>query len=260
MINLHAILKSIRAPKNVDPLPSLSANLRLYCIGDIHGRLDLLRQLHDTIRKDAEGFQGRLISVYLGDYIDRGPDSKAVIDCLLSSPLPRFECRFLLGNHEQILLEFLLTRDAPNAALWLTFGGLSTLASYGVSVNGIPHPGQISEIRQTLQQKLPASHLHFLQHLQPCFEIDDYYFVHAGIRPGVKLKHQQLEDQLWIREPFLSHRRYHGKMIIHGHTVTPTPDIQTNRIGIDTGAYSSNHLTCLVLEEEQQRFLSTLPA
>lgn len=259
MINLRAKLRSLRNPSHANIHPALSADKRLYCIGDIHGRLDLLQQLHDKIIQDAAPFQGRIIIVYLGDYIDRGPESKAVIDYLLSRPFPRFECHFLMGNHEQVLLEFLLSANTPNAMLWINFGGLSTLASYGVTVNGIPHASQLAEIRQTLQQKIPQSHIHFLQQLKPCFEIDDYYFVHAGIRPGVKLKQQQLEDQLWIRAPFLNHRRHHDKMIVHGHTVTETPDIQANRIGIDTGAYSSNILTCLVLEEQQQRFLSTSP-
>lgn len=259
MINLRATLKSLRKLRHAKTTPTLSAGQRLYCIGDIHGRYDLLLQLHEKTRQDSAQFQGRVIVVYLGDYIDRGPDSKAVIDYLLASPLPSFECHYLMGNHEQVLLEFLLTPDAPHTELWLNFGGLSTLASYGVALNGIPHSGQIPDLRQAMQQKLPSSHLSFLQQLQPYFEIDDYYFVHAGIRPGVKLKQQQIEDQLWIRTPFLNHRRYHGKMIVHGHTITETPDIQSNRIGIDTGAYSSNTLTCLVLEEQQIRFLSTSP-
>ena len=235
--------------------PGLSAGRRIYCIGDIHGRYDLLQQLHQAIIADVKAYQHAVSIVYIGDYIDRGPHSKQIIDYLLSDPLPNFESIFLLGNHEQVLLDFL--HNPENAGTWFNFGGLSTLASYDVKFSGIPQPKQLHDLRLAFQEKIPASHLQFFQQLLPYYEKDGYYFVHAGIRPGIKLKHQRLEDMLWIRDKFLDNQRFHGKVIVHGHSVSDTPVIRPNRIGVDTGAYSSDILSCVVLEGEQQRFLST---
>ncbi|MCK5872975.1 MAG: serine/threonine protein phosphatase [Methylococcales bacterium] len=235
--------------------PGLLPGQRIYCIGDIHGRYDLLQQLHDLILLDASNYHDSVSAVYIGDYIDRGPQSKQVVDYLLSNPLLDFNSIFLQGNHEQVLLEFL--HDPNSATAWFSFGGLSTLISYNIKITGIPSPQQLSSLQIELRENIPNTHIKFFQQLLPYYEKDGYYFVHAGVKPGVQLKKQRLEDMLWIRDKFLNSQRFHGKVIVHGHSITDAPDIHTNRIGIDTGAYDSNILTCLVLENDEKRFLST---
>ena len=231
------------------PTPvGLPENHRLYCIGDIHGRLDLLLETHAKIVQDATTYKGTKTLVYLGDYIDRGPNSKQVIDCLLDKPIDDFKSVYLLGNHEQVLLQFMLSSDLSIAHDWFKFGGLSTLVSYGVEVRGIPTSKDIGRLRNELFEKMPTPHLDFFKRLSLSYETEGYFFVHAGIKPKVKLPQQQPEDMLWIRDEFLTSRLSHGKVIVHGHTVTPTPEILTNRIGLDTGAYSSGKLTCAVFE------------
>ena len=218
---------------------SLPDNHRLYCIGDIHGRLDLLKTVHQKIANDVMDFDGVKILVYVGDYIDRGMESKGTLDYLLEDPLSDFKKVFLLGNHEQVMLQFLLNHDPAIALDWFKFGGLATLISYGVE----------------LEQKLPAAHLGFLQNLSLSYELGDYFFAHAGIKPKVKLHLQRPEDLLWIREEFLNSPLFHGKVIVHGHTVTAEPECFPNRIGIDTGAYSSGKLSCVVFEKTSYKFL-----
>ena len=230
-------------------------NHRLYCIGDIHGRLDLLQEVHQKIAIDAADFNGIKILVYLGDYIDRGMHSRQVIDCLLENNFPDFGKVFLLGNHEQVLLQFLWGKDDAIAHEWLRFGGLSTLVSYGVKVRGIPTTKEVAGIRTQLLEKLPATHIGFFEHLAFNYEIGGYFFVHAGIKPKIKLHLQHPEDMLWIREEFLNSDVCHGKVIVHGHTVTDQPEIRHNRIGMDTGAYLSGRLTCAVFEGNSCRFL-----
>ena len=235
--------------------PCLPDNHRLYCIGDIHGRLDLLRTVHQKIADDVIGFDGHKTIVYLGDYIDRGMESKETLEFLLTDHFPDFKKVFLLGNHEQVLLQFVLNNDTSIANTWFQFGGLSTLISYGVGIRGIPTLKEIPRIHADLIEKLPATHLTFLQNLTLSYELGDYFFVHAGVKPKVKLNDQQAEDLLWIREEFLNSSLFHGKMIIHGHTVTAEPVCLPNRMGIDTGAYGTGRLTCAVFEETHFKFL-----
>lgn len=242
---LKKILNSRQAESGIIGLPN---NHRLYCVGDIHGRLDLLQEVHQKIECDALNFDGAKILVYLGDYIDRGMHSKQVIDCLLENIFFDFKKVFLLGNHEQVMLQFLLSKDASIAHDWFKFGGLSTLVSYGVNVRGIPTSKDLERLRVEFREKLPATHLDFFEHLVLNYEIGGYFFVHAGVRPKVKLQRQRPEDMLWIREEFLNSDVFHGKVIIHGHSVTEEPEIHHNRIGMDTGAYSSGRLTCAVFE------------
>ena len=235
----------------------LPRGIRIYAIGDIHGRADLLTSLLDEIRRDAgrnPGYTDYLI--YLGDYVDRGLQSRQVLDLVSAPPPPGFGTIHLRGNHEQAMLDFL--EDETAGANWLHFGGVQTLFSYDIH---LPERGVdamvLAEARRRLAAALPPAHLSFLTHLRYAMAIGGYFFVHAGIRPGVPLDRQAPEDMLWIREEFLSSRVDHGKIVVHGHTITDEPDIRPNRIGIDTGAYASGHLTCLVLEEDRQRFLST---
>ena len=235
--------------------PEIPADRRLYCIGDIHGRLDLLRDLHSMIKLDASDYDGHKIVLYLGDYIDRGEQSKEVIDYLLESPLPGFEPVYLLGNHEQTLLDFL---DQPRAAAsWLAFGGRACLASYGVEISLGSKHSEINKVCDDLRQKIPMSHLEFFQECKVIHEEGGYCFVHAGIRPHVPLSEQRNEDLLWIRDDFTGSRVMHDRVVVHGHSISEEVEFLPNRIGIDTGAYYTGVLTCLVLEGEQQRLLQT---
>jgi serine/threonine protein phosphatase 1 len=253
---LKAIFKKILNLKHSEPLPvGLPENHRLYCIGDIHGRLDLLQEVHRKIASDASDFDGVKIRVYLGDYVDRGPHSKQVIDCLLENNCPDFKAVFLLGNHEQVLLEFLRNKDPSIAHEWFRFGGLSTLASYGVTVHGAPMVKDVERLQAEFKEKMPAAHLAFFERLVLNYDIGGYFFVHAGVRPKIKLHRQRPEDMLWIREEFLNSDVFHGKVIVHGHSISDEPEIRHNRIGVDTGAYASGKLTCAVFEGVNCRFL-----
>jgi serine/threonine protein phosphatase 1 len=253
---LKTIFKKILNLKQREPLPvGLPQNHRLYCIGDIHGRLDLLQEVHRKIANDVLGFDGVKILVYLGDYVDRGLHSKQVIDCLSENTFPDFKTVFLLGNHEQVLLDFLNSKDPSIAHEWFRFGGLPTLASYGVTVRGIPTAKNLEQLRTEFREKMPAAHLAFFERLVLNYEIGGYFFVHAGIKPKIKLHRQRPEDMLWIRDEFLNSGIFHGRMIVHGHSVTNDPEIRHNRIGVDTGAYASGRLTCAVFEGVSCRFL-----
>ena len=240
-------------PQRVDAF--LPERQTVYCVGDIHGRLDLLQQLQQSILNDAAESGSHRTLIYLGDYIDRGDQSKEVIDHLLESPLAGFETIHLLGNHEQTMLDFLQHPKA--AAGWLTFGGLACLRSYGIKVNIDYKSNNISNIRDELQVKLPQSHLDFLQSCKFIHFEGSYCFVHAGLRPGVPIGEQRNEDLLWIRDDFTRSQVIHDHIVVHGHTINQEVEFLPNRIGIDTGAYQTGVLTCLVLEGKQQRLLQT---
>jgi diadenosine tetraphosphatase ApaH/serine/threonine PP2A family protein phosphatase len=246
-----------RQAKIEPPRRDAPTNTRVYAIGDIHGSLVPLRLLRDAIRAHAEAHPiERKCLIYLGDYIDRGFDSRAVIDLLIKDPLPGFEHVFLKGNHEEGMLQFLA--DGSNAPFWVAYGGIATMFSYGVKP---PDPAtdekEVLRARTELARKLPPEHLDFLTHLERYHIEGDYLFVHAGIRPGVPLEEQREEDLLWIRDEFLHSRQEFGKCVVHGHSITREPDFQPNRIGIDTGAFASGTLTCLVLEGSKQELLAT---
>ncbi len=235
--------------------PFLPSGRRLYCIGDIHGRLDLLEELHELIRADAAGFWGRAGVVYLGDYIDRGPQSKQVLDYLTEHPLVGFDVVHLLGNHEQAMLDFLANPQA--AATWLNYGGQATLVSYGVGIIQLQRSAPVELLRDELEQRMPPAHLDFLAGCRLVHIEGSYCFVHAGIRPGVALENQAAEDLLWIRDDFTRSRVNHGCIVVHGHNMTEQAEFLPNRIGIDTGAFHSGLLTALVLEGGEQRLLQT---
>jgi serine/threonine protein phosphatase 1 len=236
-------------------LPRVPGGSRIYAIGDVHGRADLLRELHQLIHEDAYERQApRNVVVYLGDYIDRGSSSAEVIDILLDEKLPGFEHVHLAGNHEDTLLRFL--SDTSIAGLWLEYGGDATLYSYGVKPP-TPHEQDLSRAQKELRENLPDRHLRFMRELKLSHCEGDWFFVHAGVKPGVPLQAQQPQDALWIRSEFLTSDVDFGKVVVHGHTVTKDPEVRRNRIGIDTGAFMSGHLTCLVLEGERWSFLQT---
>ena len=244
--------------QRVNSAAAVPHGMRLYVVGDIHGRADLLRELHDRIKADASDRPASTsaILVYLGDYIDRGYGSRDVIDMLVSDPFPDFERVFLKGNHDDALLQFL--QEPATGISWFGIGGLQTLLSYAVSVpSGVATSDRLEEVRRRLKAALPKAHLDFLSRLQLSYEAGDYFFAHAGILPNRSLARQDPEDFLWGDDAFLKFEKMHEKIIVHGHFITSEPDIRANRIGIDTGAYFSNQLTCLVLEGQGRRFLQT---
>lgn len=225
---------------------------RAYAIGDVHGRLDLLDGLLQQIEADhrARGGSATSLLIFLGDLIDRGPHSREVVERVRSGALPGFRSYALLGNHEEVLLRLL---DGEEGLLreWLGFGGVECLASYGLdggALLAMPEHSAVQKVRQVI----PAEHQSFLREMGDTFRFGDYLLVHAGIRPGIPLQDQAPVDLRWIRQPFLSDRRDHGMMIVHGHTISPMVDERPNRIGIDTGAYRHGVLTALAIEGSER--------
>ncbi|MGH6947351.1 MAG: metallophosphoesterase family protein [Kiloniellales bacterium] len=265
MSNLPSIFKPLRHLMDFGTGRGRSAvsvpeGRRYYVIGDIHGRSDLVGRLHRQILADSTAVRRnmQLIAVYLGDYVDRGPDSRGVIDLLLDNPLNGFAKVYLKGNHEDALLRFL--DDPAEGRGWLGIGGLETLLSYGVHLpqNLSPHE-ELEHVWAELRLRMPSEHLAFLGELELRHEAGGYLFVHAGVRPGRPLSQQHPHDLMWIRDDFLRSRQNHGKIVVHGHSPGERPDVQDNRIGIDTTAYATDTLTCLVLERTTRRFLATRP-
>lgn len=230
---------------------------RVYAIGDVHGRLDLLDELVDAIEADSrKGGPREQTLVLLGDYIDRGPDSAAVLDWIIDRRFETLRLVALLGNHEASMLRFL--SDIGIGPSWLYYGGRETLKSYGIHTSRHEdRPMALERLQTALRERLPRRHLELLEGLELSYVNGDYLFVHAGIRPGIPLAAQSRDDLIWIRDEFLHSARDHGKVVVHGHTIAPEPEICTNRIGIDTGAFATDRLSCVILEDEARRFLHT---
>jgi len=227
--------------------PRLPAGLRIYAVGDIHGRLDLLDQMLDRIKSDLALYPAvRPVYLFLGDYIDRGPASRATIDRLIEHG-DAHEAIFLRGNHEQIALKCLSDRGLLEK--WLRLGGWETLLSYGVACRNPTSVEQIVELQTAFHNALPQTHFRFFRALQNSFTCGDFFFAHAGVRPGIALSAQSEADLLWIRQEFLSSRSNYGKIIVHGHTPASEIEVTPNRINIDTGAFATGRLTCLVIED-----------
>ncbi len=235
------------------------SDCRLYAIGDIHGRLDLLDELLNAVAEDLAGRAPRkTFMVFLGDLIDRGPDSAGVVERLRTyAPLGLFPV-FLRGNHEEALLR-ILEGEGEILADWLKFGGDTCVASYGLDPDTLAQIDPDAAIER-MRAKIPRMHRTFLRSFGDTFRFGDYLCVHAGIRPGVPLGDQVPADLHWIREPFLTDRTDHGFVVIHGHTVVDDVDEQPNRIGIDTGAYRTGMLTALAVEDDRRWFLKTSKA
>jgi serine/threonine protein phosphatase 1 len=229
----------------------LPEGLRIYSVGDVHGCASLLEQAFTAIDEDLQGANaGTAIEVYLGDYIDRGPASRTVLDLLIER---RRKCRVvcLKGNHEAFLLDVL--NDPQKFEHWRQFGGLATLRSYGIQVADTHSTENRNNVIANLASALPVEHLNFLFGLVPCFQCGDYFFVHAGVKPGVSLAKQIESDMISIRNEFLHEHRRFEKFIVHGHTPVREPDIRNNRINIDTGAYATGRLAMLILEGDTKR-------
>jgi serine/threonine protein phosphatase 1 len=235
--------------------PPSTGGRRVYAVGDTHGHTDALRPLLGQLAADAADAGERPLLVFLGDYVDRGPDSRGVIDAILALEAQGpFEVVCLKGNHEDALLRVLVdTEFGPN---WIANWGQATLRSYGVH---LPAWGREMEetprVQAELARALPASHKAFLRRCVMSLTVGDYLFVHAGVRPGVALADQDDRDLLWIRYDFLESQADFGKVVVHGHTPSDRPELKANRIGIDTGVYFSGVLTAVRLEGTDQRIL-----
>lgn len=232
------------------PIPNEST--RLYAIGDIHGRLDLLERAIAAISRDVEERGSGALTVTVGDYIDRGPASRGVIERLAANPFPTPYVA-LKGNHEALLDTFLV--DPTAGEHWRRLGGLETLHSYGVPVGELMVGKNFAQAAERLQAALPARHMQFLQSLKTSHVHGKYFLCHAGVRPGVSLERQNDDDLLWIRDEFLTSGMDFGKIVVHGHTPMAVPQVLPNRINIDTGAFATGQLTCVALDEDGHRFL-----
>lgn len=226
--------------------PRLPDGIRIYAMSDIHGCADLLQQMFTVIDKDLTTIgRRRPIHVFLGDYIDRGPDSCRTIELLIERSRSH-ESVFLKGNHEAFLSDVL--QEPSQLEQWKQFGGLQTLISYGLRPSLNPDAVERTELVQQLASRIPPHQRQFFASLRLRFVCGDFFFVHAGVKPGVPLVDQQEHDLLWIREEFLQSRAHFGKYVVHGHTPVEGPDIRFNRVNIDTGAYATGNLTLLTLQ------------
>lgn len=235
------------------------ADTAIYAIGDIHGRLDLLDSLHLLIAADAqERHAEHRQLVYLGDYLSRGPDSPAVVDRVRNWLPAGFERVTLKGNHEDLLLRY-IGGELAAGRHWFDYGGLETLAAYGIEFadRAARDEASIAALGLRFAAALPPPHLEFFNALRVYHRAGDYFFTHGGIRPGVPLAAQSPHDCMWIRKTFLDSTADHGAVVVHGHSICREPEIRPNRIGIDTGAYRSGVLTCLVLQDTAIEVLQT---
>jgi serine/threonine protein phosphatase 1 len=229
---------------------------RVYAIGDIHGRLDLLAELLDRIERDDRArAPARTILVLLGDLVDRGPDSAGVIRLARAlATADRFDLRLLMGNHEELLL-LAVAGDVRAMRLLMREGGEATLRSFGIGQEEIAQGGY-HDLARLVRDRIPPIDLDFVRAGEDLVTIGDYAFVHAGVRPGVPLEEQVPADLRWIRDTFLDSTRDHGKIVVHGHTPTASIEERPNRIGIDTGAYLTGRLSALGLERDSRWFLA----
>lgn len=235
-----------------------------YIIGDIHGCFDQIYHLLELIRDDI----GQNLSVtgttdsvkkpkiiFLGDLIDRGPRSKDVVDLLLNYRPDYAEPIFLKGNHEAVFLK-VIKGDLESFKFWCQFGGRDCMRSYGVSNIGEIDYNPEAVLNRFIEAIEP-SHIEFISSFDYYHVARDYLCVHAGIRPNVPLSKQKNKDMMWIREPFLKHKKAHEYRVIHGHTISDAPVERPNRIGIDTGVYNGNPLTCAFIRNEELRFIQS---
>lgn len=238
--------------------PSGAKGYRAYVVGDVHGRLDLLNQLLEIIEREVvERPARKVLLVFLGDLIDRGPQSAQVIERLRSYRHDRIRAVFLLGNHEEVVLR-ILKGDTQPIRSWLRFGGAECLKSYGADARRIVRQTD-DEALESIRAAIPPQHVEFLSSFLDTCRFGDYLFVHAGIRPGVPIEEQLQSDLRWIREPFLLDETDHGCVVVHGHTISDEVEERSNRIGIDTGAYRSGILTALVIDGNKRWYHNTRP-
>ena len=249
-------LRSLFSKQDDGSGPKVSAGDRAYAVGDVHGRLDLLKEILEQVQADNAGrAPARTFLIFLGDLIDRGPSSAQVLEWAKAYRPDWARLVFLCGNHEEVLLR-LLRGDHELIRDWLRFGGAECAESYGINAAGLKRmePGRaVSMIRK----HVPDDHQSFLKGLYDTFRLGDYLFVHAGIRPGIPLHEQNQGDLRWIRQGFLESPDHHGFVVVHGHTICEEVDVRENRIGLDTGAYRTGVLTAIGLEGTDRWFLQT---
>lgn len=246
-----------RTRRDAAPLPDTGADRRVYAIGDVHGCAALLDQLLAMIAQDdGERSRQRISLILLGDLIDRGPDSRGVVERVMALMASGGDVHCLKGNHEEVFV--LAARgDVRIMPIFRRMEGEATLASYGLD----PVLFRVmtdQEIADWMERHVPRAHVDFLDALPDSIAIGDYLFVHAGIRPGVPIEAQSAADLRWIRREFLEHRGRHPHMVIHGHSISPDVDEQAGRIGIDTGAFLSGRLTAIGLQGTERWFLHTM--
>ena len=230
---------------------SAPADTRIYAVGDIHGRADLLSEITARIDDDIRRRPiANAVEVYLGDYIDRGPHSRMVID-LLAVRLVANRAVCLRGNHEAVMEGFL--QDPAILQYWEPLGGMQTLASYGIELHDDTETAV--DLQRRFLAAFPRAHELFMQCLRNQFSCGDFLFAHAGIRPDIPIEQQDVNDLIWIRNEFLESTLIHERFIVHGHTPVPHPDIRHNRINIDTGAWRTGTLTCIAIEDSTIMFL-----
>jgi serine/threonine protein phosphatase 1 len=236
--------------------PALGAGKRIYAIGDVHGRLDLLERLAGAIDFDMDRSpEIDSTIILLGDLVDRGPDSAGVID-FAREWQQRRKVRILMGNHEEMLL---VGMDDPEVLRhFLRFGGRETVLSFGISEYALGM-STLEEVQQLMRDHIPEDDLDFIRGFEDAILVDDYLFVHAGVAPDRPLAEQSPRELRWIRGPFLDHEEPFEHFVIHGHTITDEPEEKSNRIGVDTGAFRSGCLTALVLEGTDRRYIATSP-
>jgi serine/threonine protein phosphatase 1 len=245
-----------QATKSPRPPAALPPGQRVYAIGDVHGRFDLLQDLVGRIEADnAARAPTDVHVVMLGDLIDRGPQSREVIDFFLNGAPGFAQWHFVMGNHEEMLLKLIDDPDVTLMPQFLHFGGRETFESYGAPQRVLDTPELYAA--DTLQFHVPEEHRTFMRRMEDGILVGDYFFTHAGIRPGVPLDEQENQDLRWIRKGFLDSEADHGMVVVHGHTVLEDVEVRPNRIGIDTGAYRSGRLTALGLEGAERWFLHT---
>ena len=244
---LQRLKRSPPAPRYAVP-----DGIRVYAIGDVHGCVHELEDLLGAIDKDAAGSSNETHLVFLGDLVDRGPHSSDVIGLLRTGPLPADVAHFIMGNHEEVMID---CYDGTNdrAAAWLQYGGIETLESYGLKRKEILSPS--FDVRSAMRSAIPASHMHFLKSFNDSVRLGDYLFVHAGIRPRIKIDDQWSRDLRWIRRDFLDSSADHGCMVVHGHTIVPETEIHKNRVAVDTGCYLTGRLSAVAIENDTIRVI-----
>ena len=243
------------------PQARVPDDVRVYVVGDLHGRHDLLVPLFKKIEEDAaRAPQPRKELIFLGDYIDRGLHVRQTLDWLMEFPnrpeSKKFHLTCLRGNHEVFLTGFL--RNPATGQTWLENGANETFMSFGIKLSSLhPRPETFQNLAEQLHEKLAGPYLEFLSTRPLARTVGDYFFTHAGIDPDKPLNKQRDADLLWIRDKFIESKLLYEKVIVHGHTISPQPEQKPNRIGIDTGAYATGRLTCLILAGKQRKFLQT---
>ena len=251
-----------RTNRAAPPIParicSVPDDQRIYAIGDVHGSNHLLTRLLMAIGADVQSRPAKHVTlIYVGDYIDRGLGVREVIDMVRHVPAFANEVIRLKGNHEVMLDQFLA--EPEFARDWRHYGGIETLAAYGVDIRKVQLGRDFASARDQLVAAMPPEHVRFFSDLQPAAVIGDYFFCHAGVRPDVPLDEQVEADLLWIREPFLTSEADFGKMVVHGHSPCEQPEVRGNRINVDTGAYATGRLTAVRIESDGFAFLSSGP-